>query len=365
MSRFLPEAPDPRALDPHAPGPDRGPLGVLLINLGTPDAPTPAAVRRYLGEFLSDPRVVELPAVLWQIILRLFVLTRRPAAIAPKYAQIWLDRGSPLLVYSQGLADGVAASLRDRGLDVRVGLAMRYGRPALTDALDALRGAGCRRILVAPMYPQYAASTTATAVDAVTAHLTRLRHQPTLRFLDPFPTADAYVDALYRSVCAHWDRVGKPDRLLLSFHGLPQQSVRLGDPYFRDCQQTVRALRARLGADGDRLHVAFQSRFGAAPWLQPYTQPTLESWGRAGVGTVDLMCPGFLADCLETLEEINVGCREAFLAAGGRVFRYIPCLNADPDWARGFAGLIADNLAGWTSSSRGCPVGGSSHRPGA
>ncbi|WP_368641407.1 ferrochelatase [Castellaniella ginsengisoli] len=348
MSRFLSEVHDPRALDPEAPDPGRGPLGVLLINLGTPDAPTPAAVRRYLGEFLSDPRVVELPAALWQVILRLFVLTRRPAAVAPKYAQVWLDRGSPLLVHSQDLADAVAASLRDRGLDVRVGLAMRYGRPVLADALDALRAAGCGRILAVPMYPQYAASTTATAVDAVNAHLARLRHQPTLRFLDRFPTDDAYVDALHRAVRAHWDQAGKPDRLLLSFHGLPQQSVRKGDPYFRDCHQTARALRARLGADGDRLHVAFQSRFGAAPWLQPYTQPTLESWGREGVGTVDLMCPGFLADCLETLEEIDMGCREAFLKAGGRAFRYIPCLNADPDWARDFAALIADNLAGWT-----------------
>ncbi|HET8704559.1 ferrochelatase [Castellaniella sp.] len=348
MSRFLPEVSDPRALDPDAPGPGRGPLGILLINLGTPDEPTPAAVRRYLGEFLSDPRVVELPAVLWQTILRLFVLTRRPAAVAPKYAQVWLEQGSPLLVYSRDLADAVAASLRARGLDVRVELGMRYGRPALAGALDALRAAGCGRILVAPMYPQYAASTTATAVDAVAAHLARLRHQPTLRFLDRFHTSDAYLDALCRSVRAHWDRAGKPDRLLLSFHGLPQRSVRQGDPYFRDCQQTARALRERLGADGDRLHVAFQSRFGAAPWLQPYTQPTLEAWGRQGVGTVDLMCPGFLADCLETLEEINMGCREAFLAAGGRDFRYIPCLNADPKWARGFAGLLADNLAGWT-----------------
>ncbi len=347
MSRFLSEAPDPRALDPDASGPDRGPLGVLLVNLGTPDEPTPAAVRRYLGEFLSDPRVVELPAALWQVILRLFILTRRPSAIAPKYAEIWLDRGSPLLVHSRDLAEAVAASLRDRGLDTRVELAMRYGRPALPAALETLRAAGCGRILVVPMYPQYAASTTATVVDAVAAHLARLRHQPTLRFLDRFPTSDVYVDALHRSVRAHWDQAGKPDRLLLSFHGLPQRVVRKGDPYFRDCMRTARALRERLGADGERLHVAFQSRFGAEAWLQPYTQPTLEAWGREGVGTVDLMCPGFLADCLETLEEIDMGCREAFLAAGGRAFRYIPCLNADPDWARDFAGLIAGNLAGW------------------
>jgi ferrochelatase len=347
MSRFIDAAPDPQALDPEAPAAAREGVGVLLVNLGTPDAPTAPAVRRYLGEFLSDPRVVELPRWLWQVILRLFVLTRRPAAIAPKYAEIWLDRGSPLLVHGQDLARGVAGALRDSGLDVKVELAMRYGRPAIADAIDRLRAAGCGRILVAPLYPQYAASTTATVVDAVNAHLARLRHQPTVRFLDRFPQDPAYLDALCQSVQAHWSRAGKADRLLLSFHGLPQACVQRGDPYFRDCMRTAAALRERLGEDGARLHVTFQSRFGAAPWLQPYTQPTLEAWGREGVASVDVLCPGFLADCLETLEEINMGCRDAFLAAGGREFRYIPCLNAQPDWVRGFSGLLARNLAGW------------------
>jgi ferrochelatase len=347
MTRFLPEPPDSSALDPDVPAPDRGPAGVLLVNLGTPDAPTPAAVRRYLGEFLSDPRVVELPRWLWQIILRLFVLTRRPAAVAPKYQAIWLERGSPLLVYGQDLRDAVAASLRDRGLDVRVELAMRYGRPAIAGGLQALREAGCGRILVVPLYPQYASGTTGTVVDAVNACLARLRHQPTLRFLDRFHQEPAYQDALCAAVQAHWREHGKPDRLLLSFHGLPQQAVRAGDPYFRDCMQTARTLRERLGEDGALLHVAFQSRFGAAPWLQPYTQPTLEAWGREGVGTVDVLCPGFVADCLETLEEIDLGCREAFLAAGGREFRYIPCLNARPGWVGGFSDLLAANLSGW------------------
>ncbi|WP_323016639.1 ferrochelatase [Castellaniella sp.] len=348
MTRFLSAAPDPQALDADAPGVGRGPLGVLLINLGTPDAPTPAAVRRYLREFLSDPRVVELPGWLWQVILRLFVLTRRPAAIAPKYADIWLDRGSPLLVYSQDLAHGVQDALDGQGLDVRVELAMRYGQPSLSDAIDRLRAAGCGRILAAPLYPQYAASTTATAVDAVNAHLARLRHQPTVRFLDRFHRDPVYIDTLAGSIQAHWAQAGQAERLLLSFHGLPQSCVRQGDPYFRDCMQTAAALRERLGADGARLHVSFQSRFGAAPWLQPYTQATLESWAREGVASVDVACPGFTADCLETLEEINLGCRHAFLAAGGREFRYIPCLNAQPDWVQGFAGLLARNLAGWT-----------------
>ncbi|MFT0533412.1 ferrochelatase [Castellaniella hirudinis] len=356
MTRFLAAAPDPLALDPTVPGPGRGPLGVLLINLGTPAAPTPAAVRRYLGEFLSDPRVVELPAAVWQPILRLFVLARRPAAMAPKYAQVWLDRGSPLLVHSQDLADGVEQALSAKGLDVRVALAMRYGQPALDAAIQALIHAGCGRILVAPLYPQYAASTTATAVDAVNQYLARLRRQPTIRYLDRFHRHPAYIQALARSVRAHWARAGRADRLLLSFHGLPQSCVRQGDPYFRDCMQTAAALRAQLGDDGARLHVSFQSRFGAAPWLQPYTQATLEAWARAGVASVEVLCPGFVADCLETLEEINLGCREAFLAAGGREFHYIPCLNADPDWVQGFAGLLADNLQGWPADAPSAAV---------
>jgi len=348
MPRFLPEPPDPRALDLDVPDSGPGPLGVLLVNLGTPDEPTPAAVRRYLGEFLSDPRVVELPAALWQVILRLFVLTRRPSAVAPKYREIWLERGSPLLVHSRDLSDAVAAELTGRGLDVRVRLAMRYGNPSIPEGVDALRAQGCTRILVAPMYPQYAASTIATAVDAVCAHAARLRRQPTLRFMGSFPREPAYIEALHAALRAHWARAGVPDRVLLSFHGLPEASVRQGDPYFRECLSTARGLRERLGADGARLHVAFQSRFGAAPWLQPYTLPTLRDWAREGVGTVDVMCPGFLADCLETLEEIDMQGREAFLGAGGRQFRYVPCLNAEPAWARGYAGLIARELGGWT-----------------
>lgn len=348
MTRFLPEPQDPQALDPDAPGRGRGPLGILLVNLGTPDAPTPAAVRRYLYEFLSDPRVVELPAWLWQCILRLFVLTRRPAAVAPKYRAIWTERGSPLLVHGRDLRDALVPLLAARGLDVRVELAMRYGEPAVADGMEALRAAGCGRILVAPLYPQYALGTTGTVVVAVNEHIARLRHQPTLRFLDRFHLAPAYQAALCHSVQGHWQQAGKPDRLLLSFHGLPQQAVRDGDPYFRDCMQTAHELRTRLGEDGALLHVAFQSRFGRAPWLQPYTQATLEAWGREGVGRVDVLCPGFVADCLETLEEIDLGCRAAFLAAGGREFHYIPCLNAQPGWVAGFAGLLADNLAGWT-----------------
>lgn len=345
---LIDEPVDSRALDPEAPAPRRTRIGVLLVNLGTPQAPTPAAVRRYLGQFLSDRRVVEMPAWIWQIILRVVILSRRPAAIAPKYAQIWLAHGSPLLVYGKELRAGLAQALQDRLPGIQVELAMRYGEPAIAGRLDAMRAAGCGRILVVPLYPQYASSTTATVVDAVNAYLARLRHQPTLRFLDRFHQTEAYQAALCQSIRAHWAQAGKPERLLVSFHGLPRKAVERGDPYFRDCMQTVHALRTRLGADGGLVHVAFQSRFGRAPWLEPYTQPTLEAWARAGVGTVDLLCPGFVADCLETLEEINITARQAFLAAGGREFRYIPCLNANPHWVAGFSELIAENLAGWS-----------------
>lgn len=346
-TRYLPELANPHALDPDSAPAGAGPIGILMVNLGTPDAHTPRAVRRYLAEFLSDTRVVELPAWLWQIILRCFILTRRPSAIAPKYRDIWLPQGSPLLVWSEAQVRAVERELAGTGRDLRVRLAMRYGAPSIADGLAALRGEGCERILTVPMYPQYAASTTATAVDAVCAQAARMRNQPELRFIKRYSSDPAYIEALHASVRAHWEREGEPDRLLLSFHGLPQRVVRQGDPYFRDCMETARLLRERLGESGARLHVAFQSRFGAEPWLQPYTLPTLEQWGAQGVGRVDVMCPGFLADCLETLEEINMQCREAFVRAGGGAFHYIPCLNGDQTWARAFAGIVERHLLGW------------------
>ena len=345
-SRFLAEPQDPDAFAP-APAPrPHGPLGVLLVNLGTPDAPTPASIRRYLIEFLSDRRVIEIPQWLWQPILRTVVVLRRPHALAPRYREIWLEEGSPLLVYSQRLAQGLQQHLGGEDA-VRVGLAMRYGNPSVASAMDALRAQGCERMLVVPMYPQYAASTTATAVDKVAAYAARLRNQPELRFLKRYNTLPAYIDALAESVRRHWDEHGMPDRLLLSFHGLPRVTVARGDPYHRDCMETAQALRGRLGPDGHLVHVSFQSRFGAQEWLKPYTEPTLRAWAREGVQRVDVMCPGFLADCLETLEEIQMQCRDAFLSEGGQAFRYIPCLNGDARWAEGFASFIRQSLAGW------------------
>ncbi|RTZ42351.1 ferrochelatase [Candidimonas sp. SYP-B2681] len=348
-SRYLPEPADPHALSSQPPPRADRPVGVLLINLGTPDHPDAKSIRRYLGEFLSDPRVIEIPQWIWQVILRGFILTRRPQALAPRYKEIWLEDGSPLLVWSQAQAEGIQQRLAASGVPVFVELGMRYGNPSVASAIDKLRNAGCERILVVPMYPQYAASTTATAVDCVAAHVGKMRDQPELRFVKRYHTDPGYIGALAAQVHQYWGRHGTPQRLLLSFHGLPRRTVEQGDPYHRDCMETAILLKERLGPDASRVHVSFQSRFGAEKWLEPYTEPTLREWARQGVTRVDVMCPGFLADCLETREEIQMQCRDAFLEEGGQQFRYLPCLNDDPAWIAGFTDLVKKQLTGWIS----------------
>jgi ferrochelatase len=343
----LPEPADPQAFSADPPARDRGPVGILFINLGTPDRPDASAIRRYLGEFLSDPRVIEIPQWLWQVILRGFILIRRPRALAPRYHEIWLEKGSPLLVWSRAQVDGVQQALQNHGVTVHVELGMRYGNPSVPAAMQTLRAAGCERILIMPMYPQYAASTTATAVDAVSRYMATLRNQPELRFVKRYHDDPSYIDALARQVENYWGQHGKPQRLLLSFHGLPRRTIEAGDPYHRDCMETAALLKKRLGDDGGKVHVSFQSRFGAERWLEPYTEPTLRQWAKEGVEHVDVMCPGFLTDCLETLEEIQMQCRDAFLQDGGKRFRYLPCLNDDPVWCAGFALLVKRHLAGW------------------
>ncbi len=351
-SRYLPEPADPQAFSTNPPPRDPGPIGVLMINLGTPDQPTAPAIRKYLAEFLSDPRVIEIPQWIWQVILRAFILTRRPRALAPRYEEIWLEGGSPLLVWSQAQSQGVQEALTSQGIEARVELGMRYGNPSIADALARLRAAGCDRIVVLPMYPQYAASTTATAVDSVTACAARMRNQPELRFIKRYHDLPGYIDALATHLLRHWEDQGKPERVLLSFHGLPRRTVEQGDPYYRDCMETAALLRTRLGQDGHLIHVSFQSRFGAEKWLEPYTEPTLRDWARQGVRAVDVLCPGFVADCLETLEEIQMQCRDAFLEEGGTQFRYVPCLNDDPQWALSLADLVQTHLAGWLPGSK-------------
>ncbi len=346
-SRFLPEQADPLAFSDTPPSREPGPVGVLLVNLGTPDEPTPSAIRRYLTEFLSDPRVIEIPQWIWQPILRTVVLLRRPHALAPRYREIWLEQGSPLLVWSQAQAGQVREQLLTQQVNARVELGMRYGNPSVAHAMDALRKQGCDRILVVPMYPQYAASTTATAVDQVAACAARLRNQPELRFIKRYHDLPDYIQAMAGKVRRYWAEQGRPERLLLSFHGLPRVTIEQGDPYRRDCMETAQLLRQALGEDGHLVYVSFQSRFGAQAWLQPYTEPTLRAWAKEGIRRVDVMCPGFLADCIETLEEIQMQCRDAFLQEGGSQFRYIECLNDDPAWGVGLAGLVRRHMAGW------------------
>jgi ferrochelatase len=329
-------------------------IGVLLVNLGTPDAPTAADVRRYLAKFLSDPRVVEIPPPVWRPILHGVILRLRPAKSAKKYAAIWSNDGSPLLVHSvkqRSLVMGLLGErLKAMGLPAdfaQVELAMRYGEPALPAAMERLADAGCDRVLVVPLYPQYAASTTASAMDAVGAHLRRMRRVPAIRSVDCFHDDPAYIAALAHGIGAHWLKHGRPDRLVLSFHGLPRRVLELGDPYHCHCQKTARLLAGELGLDPTRYVLAFQSRFGKARWLEPYTAEVLASLAREGAGRVDVACPGFVADCLETLEEIGIEGRRTFLAAGGREFHLIPCLNEDPQWIAALTGIILRNLQGW------------------
>lgn len=313
---------------------------ILLVNLGTPDAPSAPAVKRYLAEFLGDPRVVALPRLLWLPILHGILLNTRPAKSAAKYAQIWTPEGSPLKVHTERQAKLLKGLLAERGhKDWLVDWAMRYGCPALPDVLDRLQTAGVSDILILPLYPQWAGSTTGSTQDAVTAWVGRQSQPPCIRWIEAFHDHPGYIGALAASVREHWQVHGRGEKLVMSFHGLPQRAVDQGDPYARQCHETAQLLANALGLDAGSWLVTFQSRFGAARWLQPYTQPTLEELARSGIATVDVICPGFVADCLETLEEIALECRETFLHAGGKEFRYIPCLNDRPDWIAALADL--------------------------
>ncbi|MEQ8661578.1 MAG: ferrochelatase [Gammaproteobacteria bacterium] len=323
-------------------------LGVLLCNLGTPEAPTPRAVRRYLAEFLADPRVVELPRWLWLPILHGIILNTRPRRSAHAYAAIWGADGSPLLRGSERLRDGLAAHLGQRHAgQVEVALGMRYGTPSIATAIDALLAREVRHLLVLPLYPQYASATTASVMDAVFAHLSTLRWMPELRFVASYHDDARYIAALASSVAAHHAGAPRGERLLLSFHGIPHDTFIAGDPYFCQCQATARLLGERLAVEGDALQVTFQSRVGPKRWLEPYTDKTLAAWGQAGVGDIDVMCPGFAVDCLETLEEIALQNAETFRAAGGGTLRYIPALNDAPAHVAALGDIIEDHLGNW------------------
>lgn len=330
------------------------PLGVLVCNLGTPAAPTTAAVRRYLAEFLSDPRVVELPRWLWLPLLHAIILNVRPRRSAHAYQQIWTAAGSPLLLHSEAQRDGLAARL---GAAVPggcvVALGMRYGQPSIAGAMRELANANVRRLLVLPLYPQYSAPSTASVLDAVYSELQQWRWVPEVRTVNDYHAEPAYIAALAASVREYWAQHGRGERLLMSFHGIPRSYFLAGDPYYCQCQATGRLLAEALGLTPAEWLLTFQSRFGREPWLQPYTDHTLEALARDGVRMVDVICPGFSADCLETLEEIAVQNSASFVGLGGQALRYIPALNSRDDHLDMLSALTLRHAQGWPETTRG------------
>ncbi|MDQ6974115.1 MAG: ferrochelatase [Mariprofundaceae bacterium] len=325
---------------------DKKNIGLLLTNLGTPDAPTPAALRRYLKEFLSDPRVVEMNRMLWWCMLNLVILTIRPAKSARSYQSVWTDEGSPLMQYSLQQREKLQAQFGD---SVCVELAMRYGKPSIAAGLEKLRAKGCGQVLILPLYPQYSGTTTGSTFDAVADVLKTWRDVPELRMMHSYHAHPAYISALASSVRQHWQAHGQAERLLISFHGIPQRYADQGDPYPILCKKTAQLLAEYLNLKEDEWLLSFQSRFGREPWLQPYTQDTLTTWGNAKMQTVDVICPGFSVDCLETLEEIAVENRDYFVEAGGKELRYIPALNAQDNHIQALKRIIEQHMQGWIS----------------
>lgn len=325
-------------------------VGVLVVNLGTPDAPDTPSLRRYLRQFLSDPRVIELPRLQWLPILNLFVLTTRPKQSAHAYQVVWTDEGSPLLSITRRQAQGIAEVLaRDVGTPTHVEVGMTYGEPSVATALRTLREKGCNRILILPMYPQYSGSTVGSVYDTVARELTTWRVVPEHRFIQTYHDEPGYVGALAASIREAW-REEEPEKLLFSFHGVPKRYFEGGDPYHCLCQKTARLVAEELGLSDDRWLVTFQSLFGREEWLKPYTADTVTAMAKAGVESLDVICPGFSADCLETLEEIDVQNRGFFEGNGGKRFRYIPALNDRPDHLGFLASLVQRHLQGWVSS---------------
>ena len=334
-------------LPPHHPHLSTGEIGVLLVNLGTPDAPTPKAVRRYLAEFLWDRRVVEIPRALWWLILHGIILRTRPAKSAHAYAQVWGEKGSPLATITAAQAEGLQARLGD---GVRVAWAMRYGNPALGQELARLKAQGCERILVAPLYPQYSGATTATAIDALGAALAKLRWQPAIRTLPPYFDDAHHISALRDDIARQLGALDfAPEVLLLSFHGMPERTLHLGDPYYCQCRKTARLLSEALAPafPGLRIEITFQSRFGRAKWLEPATDTVLAAEAAKGTRRLAIATPGFSVDCLETLEELAIRGREQFTSAGGRDFAVLECLNDGEEGMAMLEALVRRELAGW------------------
>ncbi len=331
--------------EPH----DKLPItGILLTNLGTPDAPTPTALRRYLAEFLSDPRITEMPRWLWWLILHGIILRIRPARSAKNYAKIWTNEGSPLLTISQQQTASLQAEL-SKQIDspIKVVLGMRYGQPSVAEGLEQLRQMNARRIIILPLYPQYSSSTTGSTYDVIANCLKKWRWIPDLHFISHYHDNQAYIQALTTSIQNHWAQYGQADKLLFSFHGIPKRFFDAGDPYFCECHKTARLVANALNLAEDKYQVVFQSRFGREQWLQPYTDETLKKLPQQGIKHVNLICPGFAADCLETLEEIAQENRDYFLQAGGEQYHYIPALNTQPQHITALASLIIQHTRAW------------------
>ena len=326
--------------------------GILLANLGTPDAPTPEALRRYLGEFLWDPRIVDMPRPLWWLILHGFILRVRPKRSAKAYEGIWTEQGSPLKYISEQQVESLTRVLQQRLRGpVVVELGMRYGNPSIASALQRLRDANARRVLVFPLYPQYSCSTTASTFDAVAEAVKSWRWVPELRFVNQYHDDNGYIEALAASIREDWATREQPEKLLFSFHGTPKRFHTQGDPYFCQCHKTARLVAERLGLKDVQWMLTFQSIFGREEWLKPYTIEALRKLAKSGVKSVDVICPGFSADCLETVEEISIENREAFEAAGGEHFRYIAALNNRDDHIDALASLVQKHIAGWPEAS--------------
>lgn len=323
-------------------------IGVLLVNLGTPDAPTAKALRPYLKQFLSNPRVIEIPRWIWWPILHGFILNFRPKKSAEKYAQVWMPEGSPLKVHTERQAQLLLDSLAKRTQSpLVVEYAMNIGNPSIAKVLNRMKIQGCERILAIPLFPQYASSSTAAAMDSIFAELREMRNMPAIRTVKQYHDDPDYIAALAKNISEYWESNSRPDKLIMSFHGVPRETLDKGDPYHCYCQKTGRLLAEALALDTDQYQVCFQSRFGRAKWLTPYTSETLKQLGKDKTPRVDVVCPGFVSDCLETLEEIAIEGKETFIKAGGQAFHYIPCLNEHEDWIQALSNIAYTNLQGW------------------